>query len=91
MNNLTLPFHVELIIVSPYFIAVLLWYPAYENFFSILRKKIKKTDAFQADNNHFHQKTYTHSSQNNTNYQQNLQFHHHPRPSMRPSIRPTRS
>tara|TARA_B100001175_G_scaffold317430_1_gene334311 strand:+ start:508 stop:1515 length:1008 start_codon:yes stop_codon:yes gene_type:complete len=42
-------------VVSPYFIAVLLWYPAYENLFSIIRKKVKKFDAFEADNKHIHQ------------------------------------
>ncbi len=55
IGYILIKFSNENFIVSPYFIAVLLWYPAYENLFSILRKKIKKTDAFQADNNHFHQ------------------------------------
>ena len=30
--------------VSPYFVACLLWYPAYENLFSIIRKKVKATN-----------------------------------------------
>ena len=40
---------------SPYFIACLLWYPAYENLFSIIRKKIKKISPSKADNYHLHQ------------------------------------
>ena len=27
-------------LISPYFIALLLWYPAFENLFSIIRKKL---------------------------------------------------
>ena len=42
-------------LLSPYFIALLLWYPAFENLFSIIRKKIKKLDPLYADNLHFHQ------------------------------------
>lgn len=41
--------------VSPYFIALLLWYPAYENLFSIIRKKLNNSFATIADNNHLHQ------------------------------------
>ena len=41
--------------LSPYYIALLLWYPAFENLFSIIRKKIKKKDPLKPDNNHLHQ------------------------------------
>ena len=41
--------------VSPYFVALLLWYPAYENLFSIIRKKLKNSSAIIADNYHLHQ------------------------------------
>ena len=41
--------------ISPYFVALLLWYPAYENLFSIIRKKIQKMSPSTADNMHFHQ------------------------------------
>ena len=44
--------------LSPYFIACLLWYPAYENLFSIIRKKIKKISPTEPDNNHLHQLIY---------------------------------
>ncbi len=55
VGYILIKFSNENFIVSPYFVATLLWYPAYENLFSILRKKIKKFDAFQADNKHIHQ------------------------------------
>ncbi len=42
-------------IVSPYYIAALLWYPAYENLFSIIRKKIFKKSPATPDNEHLHQ------------------------------------
>ncbi len=43
------------LIISPYFIACLLWYPAYECLFSMVRKKIKRTQMTGPDNNHLHQ------------------------------------
>lgn len=41
--------------LSPFYIACLLWYPAYENFFSILRRIIKRKELSTADNLHLHQ------------------------------------
>ena len=41
-------------IISPYFIALLLWYPAFEILFSIIRKLSFKKSPFKPDNNHFH-------------------------------------
>jgi len=41
--------------ISPYFIALLLWYPAFENFFSIIRKKINHSSPLDPDINHLHQ------------------------------------
>lgn len=41
-------------LLSPYFIALLLWYPAYELLFSIFRKIIVKKSPFKPDNKHFH-------------------------------------
>lgn len=41
--------------ISPYFIILLLWYPCFENFFSILRKLIKKKSVLKPDNEHLHQ------------------------------------
>ena len=41
--------------ISPYFIALLLWYPAFENFFSITRKKLNKISPVDPDTGHLHQ------------------------------------
>ena len=41
--------------LSPYFVALLLWYPAFENLFSIIRKRVVKKDPLRPDNLHFHQ------------------------------------
>ena len=43
------------LMISPYFIILLLWYPCFENLFSILRKLIKKKSILVADNEHLHQ------------------------------------
>lgn len=43
------------LIISPYFIILLLWYPCFENLFSILRKIIKKRSALKPDSEHLHQ------------------------------------
>ena len=45
--------------ISPIYIANLLWYPALENFFSIIRRKFNKKIASQPDNKHFHQLLYS--------------------------------
>lgn len=44
--------------ISPYYIMNLLWYPAYENLFSIIRKICLKYSAFKPDNLHLHQIIY---------------------------------
>ena len=41
--------------ISPYFIANLLWYPAFENLFSILRRNFSKSNNYLPDNEHLHQ------------------------------------
>ncbi len=43
------------IMVSPYFAACLLWYPALECLFSIIRKRFFKLSAVEPDNKHLHQ------------------------------------
>jgi UDP-N-acetylmuramyl pentapeptide phosphotransferase/UDP-N-acetylglucosamine-1-phosphate transferase len=45
--------------ISPYFICLLLWYPAFENLFSILRRFSLKKKVDQADQGHLHQMIYT--------------------------------
>ena len=44
--------------ISPYFICLLLWYPAFENLFSILRRFFLKKKVDQADQGHLHQMIY---------------------------------
>ena len=40
--------------ISPFFIILLLWYPCFENLFSILRKLILKKNPLNPDNSHLH-------------------------------------
>ena len=44
--------------ISPYFIALLFWYPSFEMLFSFIRKLISKNSPMNADNNHLHQLLY---------------------------------
>ena len=44
--------------ISPYFIANLFWYPAFENLFSIIRRSYKKKKNYLPDNYHLHQMIY---------------------------------
>ena len=44
--------------ISPYFFITLLWYPCYENLFSIIRKFKTKLSPLIPDNNHLHQLFY---------------------------------
>ena len=41
--------------ISPYFVACLLWYPAYECLFSIIRKQFLNQSITNPDNKHLHQ------------------------------------
>ena len=41
--------------VSPYFFITLIWYPCFENLFSIIRKLSTSSSPFTPDNNHLHQ------------------------------------
>ena len=40
--------------ISPYFVANLFWYPAFENLFSILRRNFTKRNNYLPDNDHLH-------------------------------------
>ena len=42
-------------IITPYFIILLLWYPCFENLFSIIRKTYQKKKISAPDNYHLHQ------------------------------------
>ena len=41
--------------MSPYFIILLLWYPCFENLFSIIRKAVANKSILNPDNQHLHQ------------------------------------
>ena len=41
--------------ISPFFIILLLWYPCFENLFSIIRKIQLKSSPLNPDNKHIHQ------------------------------------
>ncbi len=41
--------------ITPYFIILLLWYPCFENLFSIIRKIFTKKNPLEPDNEHLHQ------------------------------------
>ncbi len=44
--------------ISPYFIILLLWYPCFENLFSIIRKIINGKNPLEPDTEHLHQKLF---------------------------------
>ena len=44
--------------ISPYYIASILWYPAFENLFSLFRRILKKKNVSSPDNEHLHQIIY---------------------------------
>ena len=44
--------------ISPYFFITLIWYPCYENLFSIIRKSISNFSPLNPDNKHLHQLLY---------------------------------
>ena len=50
-----LDFIIANVFVSPYFICLLFWYPAFENLFSILRRVLLSKKIQKADQNHLHQ------------------------------------
>jgi UDP-N-acetylmuramyl pentapeptide phosphotransferase/UDP-N-acetylglucosamine-1-phosphate transferase len=51
---LLISFHQLNPLITPFFIAALLWYPAFENLFSIFRKLIFNTNPLKPDNYHLH-------------------------------------
>ena len=52
---LLLEIHMKNPQISPYFIILLLWYPGFENLFSIIRKQKFKRSALKPDTDHLHQ------------------------------------
>jgi len=45
--------------ISPYFIVVLLWYPAFENLFSIIKRLFFKRKSYLPDNTHLHHEIFS--------------------------------
>jgi len=58
VSIILIKFDAENSVVSPYYIICLLWYPCFENLFSILRKKIFKINPQKSDNMHLHHLIY---------------------------------
>ena len=54
-SYLLIKLHLTNNLISPYFIILLLWYPAMEILFSIIRKKLKNKSPMLPDNEHLHQ------------------------------------
>jgi UDP-N-acetylmuramyl pentapeptide phosphotransferase/UDP-N-acetylglucosamine-1-phosphate transferase len=46
------------LILSPYYVALLLWYPAFENLFSLIRRLNKNINVSEPDKKHLHQLVY---------------------------------
>ena len=50
--------HQQNIYISPYYIVLTLWYPAFENLFSLIRRLYNKNNVSSADKLHLHQLIY---------------------------------
>ena len=46
------------ILISPYFVVLLLWYPCFELLFSMIRRQFKNKDSYNPDTQHLHQLIY---------------------------------
>jgi UDP-N-acetylmuramyl pentapeptide phosphotransferase/UDP-N-acetylglucosamine-1-phosphate transferase len=57
--------------ISPYFAVLLLWYPCFENLFSIIRRQFSSKATFQADNYHLHHLIYLFYLKKNLSYPSN--------------------
>ena len=60
------------IVISPYFGVLLLWYPCFENLFSIARRLMTNKNTYNADNHHLHHLIYLFLSKKNISYPSNL-------------------
>ena len=52
--------------ISPYYVATMLWYPAFENLFSLIRRIYKKSNISYADKLHLHQLIFRYLKTNKT-------------------------
>ena len=57
--------------ISPYFAVLLLWYPCFENLFSIIRRQFSNKTTYQADNYHLHHLIYLFFSKKKLSYPSN--------------------
>ena len=57
--------------ISPYFAVLLLWYPCFENLFSIIRRQFSSKTTYQADNYHLHHLIYLFYLKKNLSYPSN--------------------
>ena len=58
IGSLLILIYKEISFISPFFIVLLLWYPCFENLFSIIRKLKSKISPLEPDNRHLHQLLY---------------------------------
>ena len=65
IGSLLILIYKEISFISPFFIVLLLWYPCFENLFSIIRKKKFNLSPLNADNKHLHHLLFYYL---NTNY-----------------------
>ena len=54
IGSLLIFIYKEISFISPFFVVLLLWYPCFENLFSIIRKKRFNLSPLNADNKHLH-------------------------------------
>ena len=59
-------------ILSPYYIAAILWYPIFENLFSFIRRLTTKSDISKADNFHLHHLFYKFVKTKNSKNEKNI-------------------
>ena len=73
VGSLLIFIYKEISFISPFFIVLLLWYPCFENLFSIIRKKRFNLSPLNADNKHLHHLLffYLHSKYNFTKLSSN--------------------
>jgi UDP-N-acetylmuramyl pentapeptide phosphotransferase/UDP-N-acetylglucosamine-1-phosphate transferase len=58
--------------ISPYFAILLLWYPCFENLFSIIRRLLNRKATSKPDNKHLHHLIYSFLNKNKINYSNNI-------------------
>lgn len=58
--------------VSPYFAVLLVWYPCFENLFSIIRRLLSRRSTSEPDNRHLHHYIYSFFKKKKINYSNNI-------------------